>query len=511
MAVIVTRTGKGSPLTIAELDANFTNLNAVVSTADVLSDSVATWTPTGAGFTVLSDPTDLFFKPDGTVLYILRSSTVLQYPLSTAWDASTAGTYGLLSISSVETAATGIVFSPDGSYMFVCGTAAAANATVGSIAGEDRVYRFALSTPWDITTASITSSSKRFTTADGLPNNEAGPAAIRFTQDGLNFYLLGSGQDAVYQFLLSTAWDVSSASYVKQFSVVNQEAFGTALGFNSTGTRMYVAGTGGDDINEYRLSTAWDIATASYYDRLYIATSGEFNISGLFISTADNSAFICGATLDSVQKFTTNGTVALIPNNLVINGGLRAKYGAIVDNMLVVENGYIVATAGTCTFVGGSFSGTLTATSNITLTGSTNTNTVLSTALTTGTLTVGGPAQTGLIIIGQSTATHTFNIDSGATASGNTKTITLGTAGVSGSTTLINLGSSVSGATSTITLSGNTGFNGGSFGGAVGAVYIANATTTPTSNPTGGGVLYVESGALKYRGSSGTVTTIAAA
>ncbi|NBU93790.1 MAG: hypothetical protein EBS18_04470 [Actinobacteria bacterium] len=34
-------------------------------------------------------------------------------------------------------------------------------------------------------------------------------------------------------------------------------------------------------------------------------------------------------------------------------------------------------------------------------------------------------------------------------------------------------------------------------------------STAPASNPTGGGYLYVESGALKYRGSSGTVTTIA--
>ena len=39
-------------------------------------------------------------------------------------------------------------------------------------------------------------------------------------------------------------------------------------------------------------------------------------------------------------------------------------------------------------------------------------------------------------------------------------------------------------------------------------VYIANSTA-PASNPTSGGYLYVESGALKYRGSSGTVTTIA--
>jgi hypothetical protein len=44
---------------------------------------------------------------------------------------------------------------------------------------------------------------------------------------------------------------------------------------------------------------------------------------------------------------------------------------------------------------------------------------------------------------------------------------------------------------------------------AVGCFGIANATTVPTGAPAGGGVLYVEAGALKYRGSSGTVTTIA--
>jgi hypothetical protein len=47
------------------------------------------------------------------------------------------------------------------------------------------------------------------------------------------------------------------------------------------------------------------------------------------------------------------------------------------------------------------------------------------------------------------------------------------------------------------------------FGGGAGVIGIANAATVPTSNPSGGGVLYVEGGALKYRGSSGTVTTIA--
>lgn len=44
-----------------------------------------------------------------------------------------------------------------------------------------------------------------------------------------------------------------------------------------------------------------------------------------------------------------------------------------------------------------------------------------------------------------------------------------------------------------------------------GHVFIANSVGVPSNNPTGGGVLYVESGALKYRGSSGTITTLGAA
>lgn len=57
---------------------------------------------------------------------------------------------------------------------------------------------------------------------------------------------------------------------------------------------------------------------------------------------------------------------------------------------------------------------------------------------------------------------------------------------------------------------GNLGINTtDQFGSGAGVLGIANAATTPTTNPTGGGVLYVEGGALKFRGSSGTVSVIA--
>jgi hypothetical protein len=59
---------------------------------------------------------------------------------------------------------------------------------------------------------------------------------------------------------------------------------------------------------------------------------------------------------------------------------------------------------------------------------------------------------------------------------------------------------------------GNIGFRTSSqFGRGEGVIAIANATLAPSVSPAGGGILYVEEGSLKYRGSSGTITTIAPA
>ncbi len=60
-----------------------------------------------------------------------------------------------------------------------------------------------------------------------------------------------------------------------------------------------------------------------------------------------------------------------------------------------------------------------------------------------------------------------------------------------------------------VTSSGNLGINTpNQFGSGVGVIGILNAGTNPSGNPTGGGVIYCDGGALKYRGSGGTVTTL---
>ena len=62
----------------------------------------------------------------------------------------------------------------------------------------------------------------------------------------------------------------------------------------------------------------------------------------------------------------------------------------------------------------------------------------------TGAVTIGTTSDTGTITVGQSTVSQTINISNGATASGSTKTVNIGTGGLTGSTTTMAIGSTFS-------------------------------------------------------------------
>jgi hypothetical protein len=99
--------------------------------------------------------------------------------------------------------------------------------------------------------------------------------------------------------------------------------------------------------------------------------------------------------------------------------------------------------------------------------------------------------------------------DSVSGTGGDVKVFGGGSGGVNngGSIYLVHGTSTGSGKQGGVNIGGQTA----DFGGGGGVIRIANCTTAPTTNPSLGGILYAEAGALKWRGSSGTVTTIAPA
>jgi hypothetical protein len=215
---------------------------------------------------------DIFVKPDGSKLYHIGTGTgqVWQYALSTANDITTAS-YESKNFNVTDNSPTGIHFKPDGTKMFVVGYQ------------TNAVFQYTLSTAWDVSTASYTNVNF------SVNGQETFPTSITFKDDGTAFYIIGYSSETVYKYNLSTAWDLSTASYASQsFTVTPQASVPRAVQFNPTGTKMFIS----DDTNgntsapwagiyEYNLSTAWDVSTATYSNNfLSFQTTNDYNFEG---------------------------------------------------------------------------------------------------------------------------------------------------------------------------------------------------------------------------------------
>ena len=88
--------------------------------------------------------------------------------------------------------------------------------------------------------------------------------SITFNSDGSKMFLLGLENDDVYEYKLCKNYSLGSASYTTSFSVSGREATPHGIAFNSDGTKMFIVGQAGNDLNEYALSTAFDISSASW-------------------------------------------------------------------------------------------------------------------------------------------------------------------------------------------------------------------------------------------------------
>ena len=118
-----------------------------------------------------------------------------------------------------------------------------------------KVFEYTLSTGFDVSTAS-------FVDAFSVVSQDNKPQEIAFNDDGTKMFIVGRTADAVFEYTLSTGFDVSTTSYVDSFSVADQEDLSTGIAFNSDGTKMFIVGATGDEVNVYKLSTGFDVSTA---------------------------------------------------------------------------------------------------------------------------------------------------------------------------------------------------------------------------------------------------------
>ena len=374
----------------------------------------------------------VFAKPDGTKLFVVDATPdlIYQIPLSESWNLATAGAVTTYNFSAVEVTAADLSIKSDGSTLYLLGD------------GGNDITWFDMPTAWDVT--SITAANSTFS----VVSQTGTPSGLFIRPDGSKFWVCGGSN--VYAYSMSTAWNMATASYdAISFSVNAQETSPQAISFSTDGKYMWIVGGTGDALYEYIVPTAWDISTAAFTGNFRnirdTGTGQGFSFetapTGIFVSTQNNRMYLVGTAEDAIIEYKTNEGVTVEAEVLAVTGK-----GSFNDDIWV--RGDVFATEGVWG-LDGIYAGT-SGQFGLSAAGALTTSTLNAVVFNGSVNSTGNSA----ITIGTGIASTETNVAIGATLAGNTKNVRIGSGGTAGSLTNILIGPS--GANATINVFANT-------------------------------------------------------
>lgn len=205
----------------------------------------------------------VFMKPDGTKVFVSGSgaSKVSAWPLPTPYDVSTLGTLQETGTLDAVGDGRGMWISPDGVYLFF---------------GTDLVTRrYEMSTPWDPSTAG--SAQQSLDMSNELTSDFQ---TICFNYTGTRFFVTELGAvDTIFQYNLSTPWDLETAVYSKSLDLATLTGEGGIRGavLAENGRQLFAIG-GSGQINEVLLPTIDDLGSATLGDQEAYTMTGSGHV-----------------------------------------------------------------------------------------------------------------------------------------------------------------------------------------------------------------------------------------
>ena len=187
-------------------------------------------------------------------------------------------------VNTWESGAQGLWFSKPGTKMFLIGY------------NGDDVNEFTLTGAYCIATLS-------FVDSFNVSSQSTAPADLAFNPSGDKMYVLQAAGSDVHEYKLSVIWDVSSASYVDSFDLSTEDSQPRGIEFSKSGKIMFILGSNGDEVNQYDLSVAWDVSTASASCHPCFEISEDTELEGLAFNKAGDKMFVQGYGNDNVYEY----------------------------------------------------------------------------------------------------------------------------------------------------------------------------------------------------------------
>jgi hypothetical protein len=227
-----------------------------------------------------------FVGDSGTKLYVTTNyDWIMQFTLDEPYEIVSGSTganwVGNVYVGAQEGSPTSLSFKDDGTKMYLLGHV------------NKTVYQYSLSTAWDITTLSYDSVSYAPTGISSFPG-------MFFGDSGTKLYYTTYSKRELYRADLSTAWDLSTASYNSSQSLPMNTSSNYLVGglFNPDGTKVWLFKRSYPEVEQFTLSTAWDLTSGSY--------DGSFNLNfsgGLPLPSVEAPLHIGFSIDDTAERF----------------------------------------------------------------------------------------------------------------------------------------------------------------------------------------------------------------
>jgi hypothetical protein len=267
-----------------------------------------------------NQPRGITFNNDGTKMFITGTSgdDVNEYTLSSGFDLSSTVTFVDSYAVTQCPNPTAVKFNTDGTKMFVTGVS------------NSNVHEYALSTGFDVSTASFTQT--LVTTVD---NDNFG---LDFKPDGTKMWITGNQNDKIYEYNLSTGFDISTATFNQDATSQPHDYEPFGIEWSPDGTRLFIVGTIHNGVDEYSVSTPWDISTMSHVGFYFVGG----NPSGIHFKWEGLKMFIIGNSSDTVKSYILSDPYRLINNNGITPGPDSRTFRMVQYQPMDIQESHVI-------------------------------------------------------------------------------------------------------------------------------------------------------------------------
>ena len=219
------------------------------------------------------------------------------------------------SSSSQNTYMLGIGFNADGTKMYRTG-----------YSSTRAIFQYTLSTAWDISTASYDNVSF------SLPSPQAVPYGIEWNGDGTKFVVGDSSTGDLYQYSLTTAYDISTTNSTPTTYDSSQATKPVAFKFINSGAKAFVLDNQTDTVFRYSLSTAYDITTMSYDSNSF--QTADYYLTGMELNSDGTEMYLQDHVGNSLRRFTLSTAYDLSTASLTSSFSTSSQFGSSTTSAL---------------------------------------------------------------------------------------------------------------------------------------------------------------------------------